>query len=127
MVRKTKGMVEAEISNIIVRFEKEYMGRGPTEVKTYIVEDMIIVRLRGILTRGEMLLLQSEDGVDLLKKLKANLLESVSSILYKAIEGVTGMEVVSLHTDISTDTGERLIVFTMKDNLEKALAQRNCV
>ncbi len=121
MGRKTKGMVEAEISNTIVKFEKEYMGRGPTEVKTYIVEDMVIVRLKGILTRGEMLLLKSEDGVDLIKKLKANLLESVSAFLYEAIKDITGMEVVSLHTDISTDTGERIIVFTMKGNLEEAI------
>lgn len=123
MGRKTKGMVEAEISNTIVKFEKEYMGRGPREVKTYIVEDMIIVRLKGVLTKGEMLLLKNEDGVDLIKKLKANLLESVSSFLYRAIKDITGMDVVSLHTDISTDTGERIIIFTMRDNLEETLRE----
>ena len=39
--------LEAEISKAIIRFEKEYMGRGPGETKTYIFEDMILVRLRG--------------------------------------------------------------------------------
>lgn len=114
-------MIEAEISNTVVKFEKEYMGRGPTEVKTYIVEDMIIVRLKGVLTRAEQLLIKSGDGIDLIKKVRANLLESVSSFLYQAIKEMTGVDVLSFHTDISTDTGERVIIFTMAEDIERKI------
>ncbi|MGE4358183.1 MAG: Na-translocating system protein MpsC family protein, partial [Candidatus Omnitrophota bacterium] len=30
MEYRTKGQVEAQISELIIKFEKEYMGRGPT-------------------------------------------------------------------------------------------------
>jgi hypothetical protein len=43
------------------RFEKEFMGRGPTETKTYIIDDLVLVRLRGIMTPAEQLLVQAED------------------------------------------------------------------
>jgi uncharacterized protein YbcI len=37
MSKKTKGQIEAEISELIMKFEKEYIGRGPQNIKTYII------------------------------------------------------------------------------------------
>ena len=50
MGNRTKGQTEALISDAIIKFEKEYMGRGPTETKTYIIKDMVFIRLKGVLT-----------------------------------------------------------------------------
>ncbi len=115
--RKAKGVMEDEISKTIVHFEKEYMGRGPTEVKTYIVDDMIIVRLKGVLTKAERQLSKTVEGVELVKKVRSNLLESVAPILYKVIKDITGIEVLSFHTDISIDSGERIIIFMMSERI----------
>jgi uncharacterized protein YbcI len=41
-INKTKSQVEAEISEAIIKFEKEYMGRGPDETKTYIIWDIVL-------------------------------------------------------------------------------------
>ncbi len=100
------------------------MGRGPTDVKTHIFEDMIFVRLKGVLTRAEQQLTKGPDGIELIKKVRASLLETAQPLLYEVVKGITGLNVITLHTDISTKSGERVIIFTMEENLEKKL--NNC-
>jgi uncharacterized protein YbcI len=112
----TQGQLQADISEAIAKFEKEYMGRGPLETKTYIVDDLVIVRLKGVLTQAEHQLAKTGEtskGRDLIKQLRIELLERGRPLLEAVVESVTGRKVVSLHTDISTTTGERLIVFSL--------------
>jgi uncharacterized protein YbcI len=118
---KTKGEIEAEISEAMVRFEIEYMGRGPTEVQTHMIGDMLLVRLKGVLTQAEQQLTKSPDGVELIKKVRSTLIENAKPILSQVLEDITGAKVVSLHTDISTAQGERVIVFTLDRDLGKTL------
>ena len=118
MKNKTKGQVEAQISEAIIKFEKEYMGRGPTETKTYIIRDMIFIRLKGVLTPAEEQLAKTVAGAELIKKTRIQLLEDAKILLANIISGITGCQVKSLHSDISTKTGERIIVFTLDRNLE---------
>ncbi len=115
---KTKGQVEALIGGAIVKFEKEYMGRGPTEIKTYIIKDMIFVRLKGVLTPAEEQLSKTSEGAELIKRTRVQLLESARILLDNIILEITGCQIKSLHTDISTKTGERIIIFTLDRNLE---------
>lgn len=114
----TKGQIESKISDAIVKFEKEYMGRGPVETRTFIIEDLIIVRLKGVLTPAEEQLTKTKDGAELIKKTRALLIEEGKALLSNMIYEITGIKVVSLHTDISTKTGERVIVFTLKKKHE---------
>ncbi len=112
--------IEHQISDAIINFEKEYMGRGPLETKTYIIENMIIVRLKGVLTRAEMQLVKAGDsdrGRKLIKEVRIELIEKGRPLLEAVVESITGQKVLSLHTDISTITGERVIIFTTQDNL----------
>lgn len=118
---RSKGRIEAEISEAIIKFEKEFMGRGPMETRTYIVEDMIIVRLQGVITRAEHHLATSADdsrGRDLIKETRMQLIEKARPLLEAAIHSIVGVSVKSLHTDISTVTGERLIVFVLEKTPE---------
>lgn len=115
-MKKTRGQIEAEIGEAIIRFEKEYMGRGPLETKTYLVDDMVLVRLKGVLTQAEHQLAATPDGSrgrQLIKQVRIELLEKGRPLLEEAIEAATRCKVVSLHTDISTLTGERVFVFTL--------------
>jgi uncharacterized protein YbcI len=116
IIKKTKGQIEAEISDAIIKFEKEYMGRGPLETKTYIINDLVLVRLRGVLTQAEYQLAKvsgTSSGRDQIKKMRITLLEEGRPLLEVVVESITGKKVVSMHTDISTVTGERIIVFTL--------------
>lgn len=114
---KSKGQIEAEISEALIKFEKEYMGRGPEQTKTYIIGDMVVIRLRRVLTPAEQKLADSTDektGRTLIKRVRTELLEKARPLLEQIIMGLIGKKVTSLHTDISTVTGERVIIFTLE-------------
>lgn len=116
MKNKTKGQMEAEISEAVIKFEKEFMGRGPLETKTYIIDDMVLVRLKNVLTQAELKLAdmhKHKDGRELVKRMRIALLEQGRPLLVEAVEKILGIKVRSLHTDISTVTGERVILFTL--------------
>ena len=113
---KSKGQVEAEISAAMVQFEREYMGRGPDETRTYLIEDLVLVRLRGVLTPAEKQLASGDagdDGRKLIKRTRMQLLEKARPLLVRIIKDILNEDVISLHTDISIRTGERIILFSL--------------
>lgn len=113
---KSKGQIEAEISDAITKFEREYMGRGPEAARTYLLDDLVIVRLRGVLTPAESQLARSDSeghGRALIKQVRMELLEKARPLLETIIRDITGQAVKSFHTDISTVTGERIIVLSL--------------
>lgn len=119
MASVTKGQAEAEFTRAIVRFEKEYLGRGPLDARTFFVKDMILVRLQGILTPAEQKLVETSDGRSLIKETRRQLFETSRPLLAEIVATVTGCQLLSLHADMSTRTGERIIVLTLDDDLDK--------
>ena len=117
-VQPSKGQMEAEITKAIIQFEREHLGRGPQEARTWIIQDLILVRLKGVLTPAETKLAQDAEGRNLIKQVRMQLIEGSRPLLEKMIQDITGVSVVSLHSDVSTQTGERIIVFTLAENLE---------
>lgn len=116
--RRSKGELEAEISQAVIRFKKEYMGRGPLSVRTYLIDDMVLVRLQGVLTAAEQKLVEVEErsrGRDLIKQMRLELIEHGRPLLETVVQEILGVQVTSLHTDISTSTGESVILFTLKE------------
>ncbi|MBU1099906.1 MAG: DUF2294 domain-containing protein [Bacteroidetes bacterium] len=125
MNEQTKGQIEAKISEEITLFEKNFMGRGPHEIKTFIIDDIILIRLKGVLTPAENNLSSSPDGAKLVKELRSKLIENSSDYLRTVIQNITNACVKSLLTDISPETGERIFVFTLDINLEETLTSDN--
>ena len=119
MKRKTRGQSEAEFTEAIIKFEKEYLGRGPQEARTFFINDMILVRLRGLLTPAEMKLAEDREGQSLVKETRRQLHESSRPLLEGVVRDVVGCGVISLHTDMSSKTGERIIVFTVDTDLDE--------
>jgi uncharacterized protein YbcI len=113
---KTQGEIEAAICNGTTRFEQEYMGRGPKDIRAYLLGDLLVVRLQGVLTAAEQQLVKSlpaEKGRDLLKQVRTHLIETARPVLEAMVQEVTGVKVLSLHHDISTVTGEEVVLFTL--------------
>jgi uncharacterized protein YbcI len=117
----TKGQAEAKISEAVSKFEIEYMGRGPKQIRTLIVQDLIIIRLKGFLSQSEQKLAENSQGVELLKKVRMMLFENSRSCLVALIKEIVNVEVISTHSDVSTKTGEKIIVMTVDENLEEKL------
>ena len=119
---RTKGQVEAAVTEAITQYERDYLGRGPKEAKTFIVENLVVIRLQGILSPAERQLSQEDDGVELIKQMRTRIIESSSDDLHTLVTKETGAEGESMHADISARTGERLFVFSLADDLEAQLA-----
>ena len=117
-MKLSKGQIEASICEAIIKFEREHMGRGPKEVKTHLLGDLILVRLKGVLTPAEQQLVKNEEGRKLIKQVRENLIENSKNILATIIKENTGRKMISLHTDISTKSGERVIIFVLDKKLE---------
>ncbi|MCK6558012.1 DUF2294 domain-containing protein [candidate division KSB1 bacterium] len=118
---KTKGQLEADLSAAMTQFEREYLGRGPREARSFIIQDMVLVRLRGVLTPAEEKLASERDGAQLIKQVRMRLIESARSLLEQIVFEKTGAQVITLHTDISSKTGERVFVLCLNKNLEEEL------
>jgi uncharacterized protein YbcI len=113
---KTQGEIEAAICAGITRFEQDYMGRGPKDIRTHLIGDLLIVRLQGVLTAAEQHLvktLPAEKGRGLLKQVRTHLIETARPIMEAVVEDITGVKVMSLHHDISTTTGEEVVLFRL--------------
>ena len=118
MQEMTKGQMEAKISEALIKFEKEFMGRGPRETVSNIIKDVIFIRLKGVLTPAEEQLAKASEGAKLIKETRVELLESGMALLGKIVFDITGCEVTSMHSDICTKTGEKIIVFVLDRDFE---------
>ena len=119
MAMKTQGEIEAAVCEGISRFEQDYMGRGPKDIQAHLIGDLLVIRLQGVLTAAEQHLVQSlpaEKGRDLLKQVRTHLIETARPVMEAMLQEITGVTVLSVHHDISTVTGEEILVFTLAES-----------
>jgi len=117
-IAKTRGEMESLVKNAIIKFEQEFMGRGPDEVKAFIVRDLIVIRLKGVLTPAERQLAKTVEGIEMVKRLRQNLIAQGRDKLMEQMHTITGAKAAALFTDIDTQIGERVFVFTLDRDLE---------
>lgn len=115
---RTKSEIEKAIRNAIIKFEQEFMGRGPDDVKTFVVRDLVIVRLKGVLTPAERQLSKTAEGVDMVKRLRQNLIALGRDKLCEQVSNITGAKTLALFTDIDVQIGERILVFTVDRDIQ---------
>ena len=116
---KTQGEIEAAICEGVSRFEQDYMGRGPKDIHAHLLGDLLVVRLQGVLTAAEQQLVKSlsaEKGRDLLKQVRTHLIETARPVMEAMVQEITGVKVLTLHHDISTITGEEVVLFTLAES-----------
>ena len=115
---KSQGEIEAAMCEGVARFEQEFMGRGPKDIRAHLLGDLLVVRLQGVLTAAEQHLvatLSPEKGRDLLKQVRTQLVETARPALEDMVLTITGSKTRSMHHDISTLFGEELIIFTLDE------------
>lgn len=115
---RSQGEIEASVCDGITRFEQEYMGRGPKDIHAHLIGDLLVVRLKGVLTAAEQQLvktLPAEKGRNLLKQVRTQLVEMARPVLEAMVLEATGVKVVSMHHDISTVTAEEVILFALAE------------
>jgi len=110
---------EAAICDGIIRFQEEYMGWWSEQIHVHFIKDLLVVRIRGVLTLAERQLGKSsspEKGRDLIKQVRKQLLEVARPMLESLVHEVAGVKVLSMHHDISTVTGEEVVIFSLVES-----------
>lgn len=121
----SKSEVEMAFRNAVIKFEQEFMGRGPEDVRVFILKDIVLVRLKGVLTPAERQLAKSAEGVEMVRRLRQTLIAQGRERLCQQMDDITGAKTTGLFTDIDTQLGERMIVLTLDRDLEGVLAKRD--
>ena len=114
----TKGEIESAIRNAIIKFEQEFMGRGPEDVRAFVVRDLVVVRLKGVLTPAERQLAKTADGVEMVKRIRQTLIAQGRDQLCEQVGKIVGARVLAIFTDINAQIGEKVFVFTVDRDLE---------
>jgi uncharacterized protein YbcI len=116
---RRQSKVEAAISDEMMAFQHEFVGRGPDRIRTLMIDDLVIVRSFGVFTAAEKQLATSYEGRRLIKAMRQQVLEAGRSDLEAIVQKHTGAEVISVHSDISTKSGEWLDVFVLDRSIEE--------
>jgi uncharacterized protein YbcI len=116
---KARGQVEAEIAEAVVRLERELMGRGPTEAKASIIDDLVVVRLRGVLTPPERRIRSSEEGRRLIRAGRDQVRRSALAEIEQELSAITGSRIISQYWDLDIDREAMVEVFELETNLER--------
>ena len=121
MNRPSKGSLEAEIANAVVRFQREQQGRGAADVRAHIVGDLILVRSTGIFTPVEAKLAASDEGCKLIKSAR----QELRSINHAEIEDIIGQivdcAVVRSFFDVDVEAAEQVEIYVLAGDVEKKL------
>ena len=114
----TQAESEAAVCEGIIRFQEDYLGGGAEQIRVHFIKDLLVIRILGALTVAERQLVKSlspEKGRDLIKQTREQLLELARPMLESMVHEVVGVKVLSMHHDISTVTGEEVVLFSLTE------------
>jgi len=138
---KSQGEIEAAVCDGISRFQQDFIGRGPRDIHAHLIGTLLVVRLQGVLTPAERQLVSPRpghhgnggpelgtgdgnghghggdhgNGRALLKQVRSHMVATGRPRLEEIVRVATGVGMVSVHHDISTITGEEVLVFSLAD------------
>ena len=132
---KSQGEIEAAVCDGISRFQQEFIGRGPRDIHVHLIGNLLLVCLQGVLTPAERQLVAPRsdgaagagdghgtgdgngngngNGRALLKQVRSHMVATGRPRLAEVVQNATGARLVSVHHDISTVTGEEVLVFSL--------------
>jgi uncharacterized protein YbcI len=92
----------ARLSNEMVRAQKEFFGKGPTQAKSYMLDDLLLIVMRGGMTTAEKTMLEfgQQDQVRQFRQLFEN---EMTERLTGMVEELTGREVLTYQSQVMFD------------------------
>lgn len=97
------------ISNLIVQITRDYTGRGPTQARTYLADDLVTVVMRGTMNKGERSLV-GDGKADVVLSMRLAFQETMHAAFVEAVESVLDRKVLAflsanhLDPDIAIET-----------------------
>ncbi|PLS18550.1 hypothetical protein CVD28_05265 [Bacillus sp. M6-12] len=113
MVLKNRNSIELGIINFVSSFMKEKVGRGPKDVKVVMIDNVLTVFIRGLLSPLEKNLVQSEEGEKTVYEGRRLYLKLSNTERIKGFEKIVGKKVIEHYEGINIkfDTAVATIVF----------------
>jgi uncharacterized protein YbcI len=96
------GQLSAAISNALVRVHREYLGRGPTRVRTSVRDNLVIVLLEDVLTRAEQSLVAHGKTAEVLA-MRASFQHTMKEDIITAVQELTGRRVLAFMSSNHVD------------------------
>ena len=96
------GRLLASISNEFVQMQKQYWGLGPVKVKSYMMDDLLLIVMRGGLTTAEHTMLDFDEE-DLVRNFRQTFENQMTEKLKDKVERLTGRKVLTYQSQILFD------------------------
>ncbi len=110
--RQRHGDVLTAISDGLVTLLKEYYGRGPTQAKSYLQDDLVVCILRGGFTRVEETLLEGGRGAAVIEQ-RMEFQELMRDRFAAVVEAATGRRVIGFMSGNQQDPDMMCEVFIL--------------
>jgi uncharacterized protein YbcI len=104
----------AGVANEIVRLKAQYYGKGPTEAKAYMNDEVLVVALKGGLTTVERTLLEAGDA-GLVRQVRLRFQEVMEQNFIDAVQRLTGQRVLTYMSQIVFDPDYCFEFFVLSD------------
>lgn len=105
--------VEETIGNALTRLMKQQVGRGPENLKVYLIDDMILLRLKNVLTAAEAQVAATPEGRRLVEQFRTSLLDAWRAMLLTLVAQAVGAQVVCIHSDLDTAADHLVIIIVL--------------
>jgi uncharacterized protein YbcI len=96
---ETGGTLLQQISNAMIQAQKKFFGKGPTSAKSYMVDDLLFIVMRGGFTTAEDTMLQFGQQ-DMVRSFRQLFETEMTSRLHSMIEDLTGRKVLTYQSQI---------------------------
>jgi uncharacterized protein YbcI len=125
MSKRTKKSLEAEIADAVAQAHRQQQGRGPQDVHVDIINDVILIRQRGVLNPMETRLAATREGQRLIRSAHKELTEIARADRDAIIADIVGCKIVRSYGDIDISAAEEICVFVLDADLEKRLLRQD--
>ena len=100
----------ARLSTEMVRATKQYFGKGPTQAKSYFLDDMLFIVMKGGLTTAEKTMLEFGE-IDKVRDFRQTFENQMTEQLTGMIEDITGRKVLTYQSQVMFDPAVVVEIF----------------
>jgi uncharacterized protein YbcI len=108
--------VLARLSNEMVQAQKQFFGKGPEQAKSYLLDDLLFIVMRGGLTRAEETMLESGHA-DHVRGFRQVFENEMRERLTTMVESITGRKVVNYQSQVLFDPDVIVEIFIFADSV----------
>jgi uncharacterized protein YbcI len=114
------GSVLTQISNEVVRTLKESYGKGPDRAKAYLLDDVLLIVMRGGATTVEQTLLEAGEG-DMVRNYRQLYQNHMGDRLIGIVERATGRKVATYQSQVLFWPFTSIEIFLFADREDDAI------